>query len=239
MEIAIPSKGRAGKVPSLKVCPDAVLYVPAFEEEAYRRAHPDTSIVPVPDDVRGITKTRNFILDHTPHNWVVMVDDDVRRVGWVQLGDRRIIDSVAPVRDVHGEFLRLFDLTEQFGYRIWGVATQGAPRSVYPYRPFLFQSYVTASCMGIRNDTGIRFDESFPVKEDYEIGLRCIKEDGGILAARYWFWENSHWVDEGGCKDYRTGEMELKCIERLIEKYGSFIRRVHRQGTNYSIELDF
>ena len=135
------------------------------------------------------------------------------------------------------EFWRLFEVTADMGYRVWGVATDGALRSVYPYRPFLFRSYLTASCMGVRAESGIRFDESFQVKEDCEIGLRCILEDGGFLAARYLFWSNHHWHDEGGCHEYRTQRMERETIARLKRKYPGMLRQVTRGGSEFSIEI--
>jgi hypothetical protein len=236
MHIAIPSMGRPTKVRSTRILPDAWVYVPEGEVEAYERAGTQR-VVGVPGEVRGITRTRNWILDHAEDPWVVMIDDDVKCAGWVELQREKAVHK--PVADWGAEFLRLFEVTQDFGFRIWGIATQSAPRSVYPWKPILFASYVTASCMGLRNETGIRFDESYPVKEDYEIGLRCVVEDGGVLAARYLYWENHHWRDEGGCKTYRTGEMEAECIDRLVRTYGRFIRRVQRNGTDYSIELDF
>ena len=234
MEIAIPSKGRPGKVKSLTILPGATLYVPALEESAYRECGAQ-SVVPVPNHVTGITRTRNWILDNCADPWLVMLDDDVKAAGYVELGVSHACHRT--IRDWPTEFRRLFELTEDLGFRIWGIATQSAPRAVYPYKPFLWCSYVTASCMGIRNDTGIRFDESFPVKEDYELTLRCIVEDGGVMAARYIYWENSHWTGIGGCCDYRTQEMERKAIRDLQAKYPGMVRQITRGGSDMSIEL--
>jgi hypothetical protein len=93
--------------------------------------------------------------------------------------------------------------------------------------------------MGMFADAGLRFDESFKVKEDYELCLRCIKEDGGVLAARYLYWENEHWGTEGGCKDYRTQAMEEEAIKMLMRRYKGMIRKITRGGSEYSIELEF
>lgn len=159
--------------------------------------------------------------------------------GWVEMKNRsskhRKIKPEVWLRECE----KLFDVTRSVGYRIWGIATQAAPRAVYPYKPFLFRSYVTASFMGICNESGIRFDESFPVKEDYEMNLRCVNEDGGIIAARHIYWSNSHWFDDGGCKEYRTSVMELDCIQRLQEKYPGQVQRIDRGGVDVSIELKF
>jgi hypothetical protein len=238
MLIAIPSKGRAGQTKSDKVLPSGVLYVPKSEAHQYEQFN--KSVIAVPSSVRGITATRNWILKNTDERWVVFVDDDVKNYGWTKLlennGKQIKIESEDVWKTI---FSRLFETTESLTWKIWGVKTEAALRSVYPYRPMLFRSYVTASCMGIINDGSMYFDESFPVKEDYEICLRHIKEYGGVLAARHVYWENSHWGDSGGCKDYRTQKMEADCIAKLIRLYPGMIRQVTRGGSGYSIELEF
>lgn len=87
-------------------------------------------------------------------------------------------------------------MTADLGNRIWGVATTN------------WKTYVKASCMGMFMDAGLWFDESLHIKEYYEICLRCLRENGGIVWARCLNWENSHWTDEGGCRDYQTAEMD-------------------------------
>jgi len=238
MLVAIPSKGRAGKVKSTKVLPSATLFVPEDEVTGYR-ACGDEMIVGVPLKIKGITQTRNWILKQTIDPWVVFVDDDVMRQGWIRLKHRTAKHTSLTEPVWIEEWKKLFWLTEQLGLRIWGLNTDGAVRSVYPWRPFIFHTYVTASCMGLLTRSGLRFDESFPVKEDYELNLRCLKEDGGVLGCRYLYWRNSHWGDKGGCKDYRTQAMEEDCIQRLIERYPGYIRQVTRGGSGYAIELDF
>lgn len=238
MLVAVPSKGRAGKVKTMEVLPAATLYVPENEVAEYQRfGYP--VIVGVPMDRKGITATRNWILDATEDPYVVFVDDDVKVQGWIHLRHQNGKHRPLTQAEWFVEWKKLFEIAEEIGFRIWGVGTDGALRSVYPWRPFIFHTYVTASCMGIRNDTGIRFDESFPVKEDYELCLRCLKEDGGVLGARYLYWANSHWTDEGGCRSYRTQAMEDQAIQRLMQMYPGLIRRVTRGGSEYSIELDF
>lgn len=239
MIIAIPSKGRPTEVKSTKILPSAVLYVPESEVPDYRKANGATAVVGVPSSVRGITATRNWILKNSGDRWIVMVDDDVKVQGWVKLHahktEHRKLDEAAWLR----EMVKLFEVTEQMKFRVWGVATQSAPRSVYPWKPILFRSYVTASFMGIVNDGRTLFDERFTVKEDYELNLRCIKQDGGIIAARYLYWENSHWKDPGGCASYRTQLIELRCIKLLTRLYPGMIRQITRGGSGYSIELEF
>jgi len=210
------------------------MYVPESEVNDYRR-HCSQDVVGVP--VSGITKTRNWILDNTDSPRVVMIDDDVESQGWIRMqGEKSKKISLSEDRWL-AEFDVLFDVAEDMGRRVWGISTDGAPCSVHTQQPFLSRSYLTASCLGILNHTGIRFDERFVVKEDYELGLRCVKEDGGFVAARYLFWRNSHWSDDGGCKEYRTQLNELKAIKMLQEMYPGMIKQIKRGGCDYSISI--
>jgi hypothetical protein len=236
MLVAVPSKGRAGMVRTQTVLPSCSVFAPALEAEAYRKAG-SRNVVAVPNDVQGITRTRNWILRNTRDRWVVMIDDDVRTHGWVELLPHAAMKQTLTGAQWLDEFRKIFEVTEGMGYRIWGVATDGATRAVYPFYPFRWRSYVTASCMGLINDGRTYFDESFSVKEDYELCARCITEDGGVVSAQYLFWVNGHWHDDGGCKDYRTQAMEEDCIKRLRRAYPNLVRVAQRKDNQWAIEI--
>jgi glycosyltransferase involved in cell wall biosynthesis len=237
MLIAVPSKGRAGKTTTDKILPNCTYFVPSSEVHQYKSII--KNVVPVPKEVKGITPTRNWILKNTDEKWVVFLDDDAKNVGYTKMEDRKTkkID-ISKEGFWECEFVKLFDITEQMGYKIWGIKTEAAPRSVYPYKPFLFKSYVTASCMGIVNDGEYYFNEEYIVKEDYEICLRHIRDKGGILAARYIHWENDHWEQDGGCKDYRTIEVEKKAIKMLAKEYPGMVRSAKRKANQFTIALN-
>lgn len=238
MLIAVPSKGRAGLTTTDKILPNvATWFVPESEVHQYVGIY--KNVIGVPKEVKGITATRNWILKNTDEKWVVMLDDDAKITGYTKLHKNRgeQIKKTAEFfwRD---EFVKYFDLCEQLDMKIWGVKTESARRSVYPYKPILLKSYVTASCMGIINDGEYLFDESFPVKEDYEICLRHIRDKGGILAIRYLHWENEHWGKDGGCKDYRTVNMEKEAIKKLIKMYPNMISSAKRIANEFTIKLN-
>lgn len=237
MLIAIPSKGRAGLTTSQKILSSAVFYVPEGEVKAYEEQ--GLEVVGVPNEIKGITPTRNWILDNTKERWVVMVDDDVKNAGWRELLPHQSKQRKLKEKDFMQCYADAFKIIEWMGWKIWGAKTEGALRSCYPCKPFVFKTYITASCMGIINDGSYRFDERFVVKEDYEIGLRHIKEFNGVLGVRYWYWENSHWTDDGGCKQYRTSQVEKKAIQLLKSLYPGIVKIVNRGGCEYSVELRF
>jgi hypothetical protein len=237
MLIAVPSKNRAGETTTNKILPNiSTFFVPKSEVHQYSYIK---NVIAVPNDIQGITNTRNWILKNTNERLVVFLDDDAKNVGYTELGKRQCKMIKIHSEDFwEQEFLKAFDLTEQLGYKMWGVKTEAAPRSVYPYKPILTRTYLTASCMGMINDGEFYFDENFKVKEDYEICLRHIVKYGGILGIRYLHWENEHWVTEGGCKDYRTIEMERKAIKDLNKLYPNMIRSAKRKANQFTIQLN-
>jgi len=237
MLIAIPSKNRAGRTTTNKVLPNiGTFFVPESEIHQYSYIK---NVVGVPKEVKGITETRNWILKNTNEKWVVFLDDDVKSCGWTKL-ERRNAKRIDE-RDEGfwaEQFLIAFDLTEQVGFKMFGLKTESAARSVYPYKPINFKTYLTASCMGMINDGEFYFDEDFKVKEDYEICLRHIVQYGGIVGIRYLHWENEHWTTEGGCKDYRTIDMERDAIKKLNKLYPGMIRNAKRQANTFTIALN-
>lgn len=237
MLIAIPSKNRAGKTTTNKILPNiGVFFVPESEVHQYSYIK---NVIGVPNNIQGITNTRNWILKNTKEKWVIFVDDDVKNVGYTKMEKTQA--KKIEVREEsfwYKEFIKAFDLTEQLGYKMFGVKTESAPRSVYPYKPILTKTYLTASCMGLINDGEFYFDENYKVKEDYEICLRHIVKYGGILGIRYLHWENEHWKTDGGCKDYRTVEMERKAIKDLVRMYPGMVSSAKRKNNEFTIQLN-
>lgn len=237
MLIAVPSKNRAGRTTTNKVLPNyATFFVPESEVHNYKYIK---NVVGVPKNVKGITETRNWILKNTEERLVVFLDDDVKSCGYTKL--EKYNAKQIKINDEgfwYEEFVKCFDTCEQIGYKIWGLKTESNPKSVYPYKPFLFKTYVTASCMGIINDGEFFFDERYKVKEDYEICLRHIKKYNGILGVRYMHWENEHWTTEGGCRDYRTIQLEREAIKMLNKEYPSMILKAKRKANEFTITLN-
>ena len=81
MLIAVPSKGRAGLTTTNKILPNlSTFFIPESEYHQYKGIV--KNIECVPKEVRGITATRNWILENTDEQWVVFLDDDAKNVGY-------------------------------------------------------------------------------------------------------------------------------------------------------------
>ena len=73
-KVYIPSKGRAGKVTTDKLFHESTIVCPDAEVKDYKKYH--DNVIGVDDKIKGITKTRNWILNNIKDEWHVQVDDD-------------------------------------------------------------------------------------------------------------------------------------------------------------------
>lgn len=236
-EIAIPSKGRAGLITSQNIFKSGVLYVP--ESELMQYSIYKNKIVQIPNEVKGITQTRNWILKHNENKNVFFLDDDLQYGGYIERKETKY--KVIRVEDESvyiGEIEKLFEVSYQVGSKIFGFFTVGNNLTNYSYSPFLFNGVCLGSCMGIINDGSYFFDESFEVKEDYELTLRHLKEKGLTVRSNILFMQHEHTQTKGGCRDSNRIEKEKKAIKKLISMYPGMIKEAKHRGTQFSIQLN-
>lgn len=235
-KICIPSKGRAGLITSQNIFKSATLFVP--ESELMQYSHYENPIVKVPNEVKGITATRNWILKNTKEN-VFFLDDDLQYGGYIERTDykykvKRVKEEYIYLREIE----KLFDVCNQMNSKIFGFFTVNNNLTNYSFNPFLFNGVCLGSCMGIVNDGTFYFDESYEVKEDYELTLRHIKQQGLTVRSNILFMQHEHTQLRGGCRDSKRIDKEKAAIKRLIKEYPGMIKEAKHRGTSFSIQLN-
>lgn len=235
-QVAIPSKGRAGLISSQSIFRSAVLYVPESEVRQYS-IYPN-KIVGVPNTVRGITQTRNWILKNNDCN-IFFLDDDLEYGGYVERTEekykvKRVKEEAVYLREIE----KLFEVSYQSGSKIFGLFTVGNNLTNYAYNPFLFNGVCLGSCMGVINDGSYYFDESFEVKEDYELTLRHYTERGITVRSNILFMQHEHTQLKGGCRDSSRILKEKEAIKKLIQLYPGMIKEAKHRGTSFAIQLN-
>ena len=235
-KICIPSKGRAGLMTSQKVFKSATIFVPESEVAQYKIY--SNEVIGIPNEIRGITATRNWILKNTKQN-VFFIDDDFQYGGYVErlteiYTIKKIYDESVYIKEIK----RLFEVSEQLDSKIIGFFTSGNNLTLYPYNPFLFIGVCLGSCMGVINDGSYYFDETYEVKEDYELSLRHILERGLIVRSNILFMQHEHTQMAGGCRDSKRIDKEKVAIKKLIKEYPNMIKEAKHRGTSFSIQLN-
>jgi hypothetical protein len=235
-QIAIPSKGRAGLITSHEIFKSAVIYVP--ENEVNQYSIYKNKIVGVPIEVKGITATRNWILKNNNCN-IFFLDDDFEYGGYVERTDekykvKRVKEMSVYIREIE----KLFEICEQSNSKIFGLFTVGNNLTNYAYNPFLFNGVCLGSCMGIINDGSYYFDETFEVKEDYELTLRHFNERGITVRSNIIFMQHEHTQLRGGCRDSNRILKEKTAVKKLITMYPNMIKEAKHRGTSFAIQLN-
>ena len=169
MKIFVPSYKRAGDVLTRKVIPDSILAIHEFEEEDYKKNEGGELLV-IPDELRGnIAKVRNYILDNANDDRIVMLDDDVKAVGYHQDCSQNEMN--------YNQILDFIDngyvMCEELGCRLWGINLQSDPKFYREYNPFSLLGVVlgTFSC---HYKPELRYDEELFLNEDYDFFLKTI-----------------------------------------------------------------
>lgn len=235
-QIAIPSKGRAGLITSHEVFKTGVIYVPENEVKQYSIYK--NKIVGIPIQVKGITATRNWILKNNDCN-IFFLDDDFEYGGYVERTDekykvKRLKEESIYIKEIE----KLFEISEQSNSKIFGLFTVGNNLTNYAYNPFLFNGVCLGSCMGIINDGSYYFDETFDVKEDYELTLRHFTERGITVRSNIIFMQHEHTQLRGGCRDSNRIAKEKSAVKKLITMYPGMIKEAKHRGTSFAIQLN-
>ena len=212
-KIYIPSKGRAGEVSTLGLVKKATLVVPVEEVEEYKKYYGDRAEI-LGCNKKGITSTRNWILDNADVNQIVMIDDDA--VGVKLMGKKEVFKNNWLLDIVID---RMFLLTKEWGLKCWGLSQASDPKFYRAYSPFSTLSVIASNIIGIIR-TGLRFDERFVVKEDFDFSLQQMYYYRGVLRDNRFWLVVKHLTNKGGCVSYRTQEVENKSIELLERKWG-------------------
>tara|TARA_R100000655_G_scaffold102925_1_gene149022 strand:+ start:1255 stop:1971 length:717 start_codon:yes stop_codon:yes gene_type:complete len=213
--VYIPSKGRAGKVTTHKLFKESIIVCPKSEVKEYKKHH--ENVLGVDDNIKGITKTRNWILNHNKEKYQIQVDDDALSFHGFENG--KAYKFIEPER-IERIIETQFDLCEGWGLKAFGFALAADYKFYREFNPFSTQSVIGANILGIIKNP-LRFDERLVVKEDYDYSMQHIAEYGGVLRLNKYGIDVIHLTNEGGCVSYRTKEVEMDAYNVLLKKWGN------------------
>jgi len=235
MKIAIPSYKRADSLVTLKWATGAIVVIPESQEEEYRQKNPEANIQTIPDKKDGnISKKRNAVLDLYPGEDVIMLDDDIKWVGYHEGGAHHKVDW---------EYFclfaeNMFQMCKEAGTIMWGVNLLIDPRMYREYCPFSFTNVVLGPFTAIRNiDPKIRYSVDLHMNEDYDMAIEVLRKYRKILRNNKWVYNCGHITTPGGLSSVRNYDLEMLQNSKLVKKWGSKIVDLERktQGGNETI----
>lgn len=219
--VVCPSKGRSADVKTLEFFPELTLVVPEKENELYKANYPHIEVLSPPAHVKGITATRQWILDRWEE--VFMIDDDVRTVfrNFAATGEQYKINDPELVAEILNN---TYEIAKGINAKIFAFSTVRHPLAYQAFKPIEHVGYFNASFCGFLSGHELSYDLAMNEGEDHYIScLNIYKHRYGLIENRYSFITDANFKATGGCNDYRTRESMIKNTIYLRKKFGEVI----------------
>lgn len=227
------------KVETLDYLPFCKVWVCETEADAYRAANPgrDGNIIPCPRGIQGnLCRIRNHILDRefeAGADVVLLIDDDMKSVSYYESESVETFGykkNRIPCED----FLQFIEhysrLCSEFGFLFWGVNCNKDAMSYSQQTPFSTVAYIGGPFQCFLRGNECRYDESLPLKEDYDMTLQNCNKYRGCLRVNKFHYDVKQAKQSGGCATYRNYERENQQLEALRRKWGSRIVKIDQSN---------
>ena len=233
--VVCPSKGRAKSVKTTEFIPSLILVVPENEKEEYELHNPKNQVVSPPKHIKGITPTRQWILENYPE--VFMIDDDVvsiRKNYCFEQKDTKFIDT----EQIMDLIDATFDTARQLGAKVFSFSKIRNPLEYNAFEPIVMTGYMNASFCGFLEGHELEYDLSMSEGEDHYISCLCIyKHRYCLIDNRFSFVTDGNFTALGGCNDYRTRGSMLKNTLYLRQKFGEVITYKEPTGLKKNVNI--
>jgi len=228
MKISInaPSYKRPQALDVLEYIPQTRIWICETELKKYRTHNKGIKIITCPKGIQGnVSRIRNYILDQEfkrGMDAVCLIDDDLKYIGYYEGNERFRLEK----KDFLSWLYRNTFLCFESGAKLWGINLNQDKQCYREYSPFCFVSVVLGP-FTVHLKNPIRYDENFPLKEDYDLSIQHLNKYRKILRLQKFFYicdqGGSTGIKKGGCSTYRNVPKELKQIKRLQKKWGTNI----------------
>lgn len=193
-----------------------------------------------PDKAQGnVSRVRNWILDNRQSDRLIIVDDDMSYIGRWNGNKSQKIKS----EHIENFIIAHFQLCEDIDIKYWGLNL--IPHDKGAYRemiPFSLKNIILGPFGGFCKGFDIRYDETLPLKEDYDLAIQALNKYRRILRLNFAFYQCKQHTNLGGCAEYRTISREKQQFDLLQKKWGSkivrkdfIIRKTKQKETTYDI----
>jgi hypothetical protein len=218
IKIVCPSMGRADDVLTNKIVKDLIIVCPEDEVDKYKEYN-DNEIIGHPKEVKGITATRQFIIE-TFEN-VFMLDDDV-------LVMRKLYDETPyDTRDneeIVNVINRTADTCRQIGAYYFGFSSYRQPKDFKSQKPFRFTGFVSGSNTGFLKGHNLKYDIGISDADDYYMScMNVYKNRYMCIDMRYAFVTYENFNCKGGAAQYRNSNTMKEDTLYLRELFGEVI----------------
>lgn len=209
------------------------LVVQKREEKAYSK-YP-LPLVVLPDKIRTLSPTRQWLIDNAEERYIVMMDDDLtfsRRdpKRSEEIGKPPTKLYKAKAEDMDTMFRMLQKTLERDGFAHCGIsAREGNNHQPEPFSDVTRMMRVLAYDTKKVRECGARFDR-VPTKQDFDMTLQLLQ--AGYPNRVFFEWAQNQPGSNnrpGGCTEYRTTEMMAESAHMLKRLHPNFVDVVQKR----------
>ena len=230
MDLIIPTYGRAREQKTLAQLTATGLtihlVVQARESLEYvKYASPQVQLHTLPDHIRTIAPTRQWILENVGlAPTICMLDDDL-------VFFKRRTDDPTKLRDIyHEELKQAFEEMEDalnFYAHVGFTAREGANRDTTQYRDNTRIMRVLGYHRALLLEEGIRFD-TVEVMEDFHVALQLLRRGLANRVLNLYAHNQGGSGSSGGCSHFRTPELHAANARKLAALHPKFVKVVEK-----------
>lgn len=222
--------GNVAKMQALAHPTPLTWYVPADQEDDYRRAGAET--YPVAGPLPNVSRARNLAIERATEDgieYLVLLDDDLkgwRLVTWHE-GTKARTERIGLEQVV----LHVVDLMMDTEFHLGGVAPAdnwlyvcGGPRVKYA-------GNVCGATVVIRLPTPVRYDPDTDSVEDLDFAMQHIREHGGLVRDDLILMGHDMRGAEGGFQSVDRSYLDLQAEAVIYCKWPAYVRGPKKGGT--------
>jgi len=237
MKLYIPTYKRVDKQRTWQVLPDSlkeITYLVCPESESAVHVEAGRQVFAAPDSIKGIAATRQWILENSDDDQILMLDDDQ--------SFRCREDSSYKLRPMgDSDYEAMLNAAEVAleSYNAVGISAQAGNNRTFPKSIVspgrMYNMYALNRNFFLDND--IRFD-AMRVMEDFHVTLSMLKMGYANAILQDWCWSSPGSNADGGCSNYRTAEVQREGALRLAELHSPFVTVVEKESKSWGNGLE-
>lgn len=244
MRLYIHTYGRADRQTTLERLPaeqakNAVLVVQQREAKAYAAYAERAEVLVLPDHIRSLSPTRQWILDthdvrkHGPK--LLLLDDDLREFAKRRTDDLTLFTQCTPrdVADIYRQLDRALDKYAHAGV----LAREGGNRHTAPFSLATRMMRMLGYHVPTVRAVGARFDR-VPCKQDFDMTLQLLRAGYPNYVIGKYIQAHHGSNTAGGCSSYRTRTMMDKAARTLCKLHAPFVTLVQKETKSAWVGAD-
>ena len=228
MKLCILTKNRVKEMHTFNLFKDyeVYLFVEPQDFEAYTEAYPNTQIVNIQENDKGVTFCRNFILNYFKGERILILDDDIKRLFY---RDARFKHKQTTPKEVLEELDKILDK----GYVQASISFKGS-NTLYK-KPYKVNGRVW--CMSAFNldsleKNNIRYDPLAIYFQDFDITAQILSKGlSNCISYRYCFDCVPMGNNKGGQQSFNRKKLSESSLNHLLTKWYGVMKIKHNKKT--------